>query len=164
MIRGVIFDLDGTLVHLPIDYDALKKEFEKIGKISNMQSLAHIVALLDLETRGKLYEAWTRAELKALENVTINEDGIRIYEKHSKKLLALVTMQGIKAVNRILESLKLKFHVIITREDSLDRTQQIAMAVEKLGLKAENVLMVGDRERDKASANRVGCKFVMVRA
>jgi phosphoglycolate phosphatase-like HAD superfamily hydrolase len=52
---------------------------------------------------------------------------------------------------------------VITREDGLDRTVQIVLALEKLGLKPENVVVIGDRETDKTAAEKIGCKFRMVK-
>jgi phosphoglycolate phosphatase-like HAD superfamily hydrolase len=54
--------------------------------------------------------------------------------------------------------------VVITREDSLDRIAQITLAVEKLGLKPEDVVVIGDRESDRTAAEENGCKFRMVKA
>ena len=162
MIKGVIFDLDGTLIHLPINYKTLFREFRRIMKTSKVKPLVQTIATLDQETRRKVDKVWTRAELEALPDLKINNKGMKLYQKFSGKPLALVTMQSRRVVEEILRALKLSFDVVITREESLDRTRQIEVAVAKLGLKPKDVLMIGDRESDKTSSEKVGCQFLMV--
>lgn len=162
MIEGVIFDLDGTLIHLPINYKTLLKEFRRIMKTSKVKPLVQTIATLDQETRRKVDKVWTRAELEALPDLKIHNKGMKLYQKFSGKPLALVTMQSRRVVEEILRALKLSFDVVITREESLDRTKQIEVAVAKLGLKPKDVLMIGDRESDKTSSEKIGCQFLMV--
>lgn len=162
MIEGVIFDLDGTLIHLPIDYEALFKELQRIMKTSNVRPLVQTIAVLDQDTRNEVEKVWTQAELEALPDLEINNEGMKLYQRFSRKPLALVTMQSIKVVEEILGTLKLSFNVIITREESLDRARQIDVAVARLGLKPKEVLMIGDRESDRTSSQRIGCQFLMV--
>jgi len=162
-IKAAIFDLDGTLVSLPIDYRALYAEFRKITGIKNIEPITKTVAALNEALRGKVFETWTRAEFTILPKMTIIPEGVELYEQYSEIPKALVTMQGRNVVKKILSVLNLSFQLIITREDSLDRTAQITLALEKLGLKPENVIVIGDRETDKTAAEKVGCKFRMVK-
>jgi len=124
--------------------------------------LVQTMAVLDQKTRSEVYEVWTQAELEALPDLKINNEGMKLYQKFSGKPLALVTMQGRKVVEEILSSLKLSFDVVLTREESLHRAEQIEVAVAKLGLKPKDVLMIGDRENDKTSSEKIGCQFLMV--
>jgi phosphoglycolate phosphatase-like HAD superfamily hydrolase len=163
-IKATIFDLDGTLVSLPIDYQALYSEFGRIMEIENVEPLTKTVASLNSVLRGKIFEAWTRAEFAILPKMTIVKEGMELYEQYSKIPKALVTMQGRKTVEKILCTLNLSFHVVITREDSLDRIAQITLALGKLKLKTESVLVIGDRESDRTAAEKIGCKFRMVKA
>ncbi len=162
-IKAAIFDLDGTLVSLPIDYRALYAEFRKIMGIKNVEPVTKTVAALPKALRGKVFETWTAAESAIMPKMTIVKDGIDLYKQYSEIPKALVTMQGTKTVERILDTLNLSFRVIITREDSLDRTTQITSALEKLKLKPENVIVIGDRETDKTAAEQAGCKFRIVK-
>lgn len=54
-IDAVIFDLDGTLVRLPINYKKLLKEFAQILKTLEMNSILEIISKADKETPKKAF-------------------------------------------------------------------------------------------------------------
>ena len=162
-IKAAIFDLDGTLVNLPIDYEALYEEFKRIIGTKNIEPVTGTVDKLNAALKRKVFEAWTAAEFAILPKMTSVPEGLKLYQQYEAKTHGLVTMQGKKAVESILKTFQLSFQTIVTREDSLDRTTQIRMAIEKLRLEPENVIVVGDRETDKTAAENVGCKFKMVK-
>lgn len=162
MIEAVIFDLDGTLVNIPIDYETLYKKIIKVAEIDKIESLTKTLQKLSGKQRIKAFEVWTREELKALPQITVNKEGMKLYKVYSNKPLALVTMQGKPTVIEIMKKLNLKFQFIITREDSLDRVQQIKMALNKLQKEPGKVLIIGDRESDAAAACEIGCQFKRV--
>lgn len=162
-IKVAIFDLDGTLVNLPIDYPSLYEEFRKITAFKNIEPITKTVTALNEALRGEVFEAWTRAEYAVLPKMTVIKNGMALYEHYSEIPKALVTMQGRKTAERILNVLNLSFSTVITREDSLDRTAQIRCALRKLKLKPEDAILIGDRETDKDAAREIGCKFRMVR-
>jgi len=56
------------------------------------------------------------------------------------------------------------FHKVLTREDSLDRGEQLEMALSGLAVPKERAVFVGDRLNDLNSAKRVGVKFVFIRS
>jgi len=163
VIEAAIFDLDGTLVNLPIDYEELYADFKKITGKPSVEPVTKTIAELNPPLRKRVFKAWTNMEFAALPRMTVVEEGMTLYQQYRNMPRALVTMQGKKIVQRILEALTLSFNVIITREDSLDRITQIRVAMEKLRLNPENVIVVGDRETDKTAAETVGCKFKMVK-
>jgi phosphoglycolate phosphatase-like HAD superfamily hydrolase len=162
LIKAVIFDLDGTLVHLPINYEALFKEFSKIAKIYNIRPLTKTVPNLDEKTRKEIFEVWDNAEFAAQSKITANEEGSILYEKFCKKEKALVTMQGRTLVNNILKRFRLSFDAVFTREDSLDRVVQLKTVAQKLGVQLQNVLFVGNEDKDRLAAKEVGCQFLKV--
>ena len=71
-------------------------------------------------------------------------------------------MQGKILVQNILKRFNLFFDYIITREDSLDRSEQLIIAVKKLGTQFQNVLFIGNTEEDNFHAKKIGCKFLKV--
>jgi HAD superfamily hydrolase (TIGR01549 family) len=163
LIEAVIFDLDGTLIHLPIDYERLFREFGNIMKTDNVRPLTKTVSRLDEKTRKQLFKAWDRAEVEALAHMTTNDEGIALYKKYSEKPKVLVTMQGKALVKTVLEHLGLSFDVVITRENCLDRAEQLKTAAEKLRTSLPNILFIGNTDEDRLTAKMVSCQFLRVR-
>jgi HAD superfamily hydrolase (TIGR01549 family) len=162
LIEAAVFDLDDTLIHLPLDYDKLFQAFDRIMKTKNVRPLTKTISKLDEKTKREIFAVWDKAELAALAIISPIEEGIVLY-KNSKKPRALVTMQGRALVDRILERFNLTFDIILTREDSLDRVKQLKTAAQTLGVHLGNVLFVGNGESDKLAAKEVGCQFLEVK-
>ena len=163
MIEAVIFDLDGTLIHLPVDYEKLFIEFKKIIHTDNVQPITEVILKLDKNTQHRVFMAWDKAELAAAPHITINKEGMEIYKSFSQKPKALVTMQGKAVVKNILARLKLSFNFTVTREDSLNRKEQLENAEEKLKRRFDSILFVGDTENDAMAAEKVGCRFKRIK-
>ncbi len=163
LIEAVIFDLDGTLIQLPVDYEKLFREFKDIMKTSEVRPLVDTVPRLNEETMKKVFKAWDNHEILALKKMTVKDEGIKIYEMHQQKPKALVTMQGKALVEAALRHLGLTFNVIVTREDSLSRIEQLKSAVEELGMRFQSVLFVGNTEDDFIAAKKLNCRFLRVK-
>jgi phosphoglycolate phosphatase-like HAD superfamily hydrolase len=162
LIEAAVFDLDDTLIHLPLDYDKLFQVFSRIMKTKNVRPLTKTISKLDEKTKREIFAVWDKAELAALAIITPIKEGIVLY-KNSKRPRALVTMQGRALVDRILERFNLTFDIILTREDCLDRVKQLETAAQTLGVHLGNVLFVGNGESDKLAAKEVGCRFLEVK-
>ncbi len=162
MIEAVIFDLDGTLIKLPVDYEKLFSEFRNVLQTDNVQPLTEVLSELDDNKRSQVFKLWDKAELDAIPHTAILKEGMKIYESYSLKPRALVTMQGKTTVKHITEKFKLSFDFKMTREDSLNRKKQLENAAEKLRIRISDVLFVGDTENDYRAAKEVGCQFLKV--
>jgi HAD superfamily hydrolase (TIGR01549 family) len=163
LIKAVVFDLDGTLIHLPIDYERLFREFSRIMKTTDMRPLAKTIAKLDEKAKKQIFEVWDDAELAALTDMMVNDQGRALYKKFSKKPKALVTLQGRTLVKNVLERLNLSFNFVVTREDCLSRVEQLKIAAEKLEAPFQNILFVGNTNDDFLAAKKVGCQFLRVK-
>ena len=163
MIEAVIFDLDGTLINLPIDYDQLFREFSKILKAEDIQPITKTLSNLDTETKKRIFQVWDEKENLAWKKGTTRKDGMAIYLKFADKPKALVTMQGKSLVQEIMKSSSLSFDSVVTREDSLERTEQLKIAARKLGVPlGKQILFVGNTEGDATAAKNVECQFMRV--
>lgn len=163
MIKAVIFDLDGTLIQLPIDYQKMYATFSRIMEKEQIRPLLETVAKLDKKTKEQIFKAWDNAELEVAENITPNQEGMNLYHKYADKPKALVTMQGKAIVKVVINRYKLCFDFVATREDSLNRAEQLSITAEKLKTPLSEVLFVGNTEGDAAAAEKVGCQFWKIR-
>jgi HAD superfamily hydrolase (TIGR01549 family) len=162
VIEAIVFDLDGTLVRLPINYDKLREELKKITCINDFHPIVDTVSKADGKTRKLVFAAWEKAELAVEKEISANEEGMKIYKAHADKRKALVTLQGKAIVEAILKQFGLSFDVVVTREDALFRVDQLAKAAEQLKVKMQNVLFVGNTEGDSAAATKLGCQFLKI--
>lgn len=162
MIRAVIFDLDGTLINLPINYDKLFQEFAKIMKTKEVRPITVTVVKLDEKMKKKVFEVWESIELDAFEDMIINNEGMSLYKNFADKPRALVTMQGRTLTQNTFESLGLSFDFVVTREDSLSRNEQLRIAADKLKKPLKDILFIGNTDEDANSAKEIGCQFLKV--
>jgi len=158
-IEATIFDLDGTLVCLPIDYGSLFDTFRKIMNTNDVRPLVDKISKLDQQTRRNVYAAWDQAELAVAKDSTVCKEGSILYHEYSRKPKALVTLQGRKVVALILEHFHFSFDVTVTREDSLFRAEQLKLALAKLKAPEARILFVANTDGDAEAAKVVGCQF-----
>jgi HAD superfamily hydrolase (TIGR01549 family) len=163
MIAAVAFDLDGTLACLPVNYEALFAEFKRIMHVDVVRPVVDTVSHLDGKTQQEVFSAWDKAELAIFENATSCGEGMQLYRELAGKPKALVTLQGKAVVLLILKKFGFSFDVVVTREDSLFRAEQLNVAAEKLKVPVQDLLFIGNADSDVAAAQKVGCQFRRVK-
>lgn len=168
--KGFIFDLDGTLLYLPVDWSDLRKQLKSIAKVSYevqpiFQTLEKIIGERP-ELRAPLFQRIDEFELQAAAKAELHEGSAGVLELLGESCdLSLVTMQGKKVTEHLFESLRLKdyFSSSFTRDVSLDRAKQLELALAGMQLGRKDVVFVGDRINDLNAARKVGVRFVLVR-
>ena len=165
-----VFDLDGTLISLPVEWDKVRADLQKLTGTSLpfnpfFLDVQKIVAK-DPLLLGPIMRTIDDYESRAVPQARLEEGALDALEALSRRAkLSLVTMQGRAACERILERLKVGsyFESSFTREDSIDRTSQLRMALQSLGAKEPESFFVGDRINDLNAARAAGVRFVMIR-
>jgi HAD superfamily hydrolase (TIGR01549 family) len=170
-VSDYIFDLDGTLISLPVAWDDVRSGLRKVTATTmdfNPFFLDIQVVLSDHpELRGPVLKTIDRYESMAIPDAALKEGAQEaLSELATRARLSLVTMQGVAACAKILDKFDIsKFFVSkFTREDSMDRPTQLRMAIESLGASEATTVFVGDRINDLKAARKVGVKFVMIRS
>ena len=169
MIRGIIFDLDGTLVQLPIRYDYLCIELKKLLRTDN-ELTPLISSIVNLARNGNIikeaFEIICREEIQSVNgmNIISGAEELLTYLKTKNYLLGLVTLQCKTATEQILSKMGVRnlFNSILTRDDSYERLDQIKKTLSRLGLSPNETIMIGDRLNDIESAKNMGCQSILV--
>jgi beta-phosphoglucomutase-like phosphatase (HAD superfamily) len=170
MRRCIIFDLDGTLVKLPIRYDIIQKKLKELFKTES--NLSPLIPSIIERSNGNsnmlnnAFELMCAEELIASESLEEIEGVTELIEHLLTKnyTISLVTLQCRKSAETILRKLNLfdKFSSIITRDENHDRFTQIKKTNELLGFDPSNVIVIGDRINDINCATKAGCTSILV--
>lgn len=185
-LRGVLFDLDGTLVDSAAD---LQATLNRLLSEAGLQSLsldqvkamigdgvAKLVERAFIATGGDLshVEAATQRFLALYEGnaaaFTVAYPGVRdtLLHLHDKGfVLAVVTNKPFAATQEILEALDLaRFFSVVVGGDSTARRKPhpdpILKALADSGMKADEAIMVGDNYHDVEAAHAAGVKAIIV--
>jgi HAD superfamily hydrolase (TIGR01509 family) len=161
-VRGVVFDLDGTLVVEELDFEAMRRE---IG-IPSGTPLLEAVERLHGPARQAAVAVLRRHELAAAETARLNP-GVGAF-------LDWLTRRGVRqavlsrnireAVAKSLRRCGLSFELVLAREDapykpSPEGLLQICAA---WGLRPAEVLMVGDYLYDMQAGRSAGTRTALV--
>lgn len=160
-IKGVIFDMDGTVVDVSYDWSQIKRELQTQGK----PILYHLRSLMEPEKsrKWKLLERYeTEATLKAVLKEGMQEFLQFLSQKGVKK--ALVTNNSRPNVDFLLNKFKLHFDCVITRESGLWKPSgdPFMAVLEELKLSQEESCVVGDSHFDIQAAREAGISKVFI--
>ena len=165
MIKGIIFDLDGTLIKLPINYDILQSNLKFFFNTSeNLKPLIPTIIELSKNDQNKIKNAFSlicKEEILASKNFKVMNEAVEVLKflKSKNLILCLVTMQCRTALKEILYKMNISdlFDFMISRDENYDRFEQIKNSLKHISLNSSEVLVVGDRIHDVESAKKAGC-------
>lgn len=156
-IRGIAFDLDGTLVDSALDFAAIRRELgfpEGVGLLEHIETLtdpravarAHAV-INDHEMRGAARASWMPGARSLLE--ALNEAGMPT---------AILTRNSRAATRRTCEALDIPISRVLTREDCAPKPnpEGLLRIARHFGLAPERMMYVGDFIDDLTAARRAG--------
>ncbi|MEM1659105.1 MAG: HAD-IA family hydrolase [Candidatus Jordarchaeales archaeon] len=174
-LKAVLFDLDETLLKLPINYDELRKKLREYASRLGVEcdfrqiieGIEEASRRLGEEFRRMCYELVELYELEAAEKPIVEHDTLQLLEKLKKMGLKIgvVSRNSKKCVIASLEKAGLLRYVdvAIGREDTLKtkpNPEPIIHALMLLGVKVEEAVYVGDHPYDLAAAFAAGVKFI----
>ena len=162
MLRGVIFDMDGTLTKPKVDFAAIEREIgAKTGFIIEYAEKS------SPDERARALGILERFEAQAALESELNEGVLEILEFVSGKKLktALLTRNSRKSVNTVLRKHKLHFEFIVSREDTKPKPapDPIFLLSKMMNIHTNHLLMVGDYKYDIMCGKAAGTKTALLR-
>lgn len=161
-IKGVIFDLDGTLVSSNLNFNQIRKD---IGCPMTLDLLVFIDSLPDAK-RIKAEEIVVQHELADAISAKILESGRKMLAQVSAAHLpmAIVTRNCRKATQIKIANNHINVPIVITREDAPAKPDPTALLniAANWKLPPEQLLYVGDYIYDQQAAENAGMQWVLV--
>ncbi|NMB98356.1 MAG: HAD family hydrolase [Clostridiaceae bacterium] len=185
-IKGIIFDMDNTLLHSKIDFAAMKKDtcefIIKLGILPEDPELLNMTTAKLIEkavetgnmTQELIKAAWdipTKYEVLGMKNAPL-EPGVKqlIKELYGKYLLTVVTNNSVEAANRAFKDNDIYqyFDLIVGREmvKSLKPSPDgFKYVLDKFKtISPDEWLSVGDAWLDGKASMEAGIKFIAYNA
>ena len=160
-IRGVIFDMDGTITVPVFDFEGLKAE----ANTGDCDMLEYMLRARGAE-RERIQRVLRKYEDDAAAKARLNP-GARTVLTHLAGRhvpMALLTRNSQRSVDTVCRKLHLKFDVIITREDGPHKPapDSILRIARQWKMSPHEVLMVGDYTWDVQCAKNAGAPCVVL--
>jgi HAD superfamily hydrolase (TIGR01509 family) len=161
-IRGVVFDLDGTLVVQELDFEAMRRE---IGLPSGTP-LLEALERMDDAGREAAVAVLRRHELAAAETAQLNPGVAAFLDWLAARRIprAVLSRNMREAVLKVLDRCGMSFDLVLAREDAPYKPNpeglwQICAA---WGLAPVEVLMVGDYLYDLQAGRGAGTRTALL--
>jgi HAD superfamily hydrolase (TIGR01549 family) len=163
MIKGAIFDMDGTIVDVTYDWKKIKKELQTGG-----EPILTYLENLDEPEKTEKWHILERYEEQATARAVLKEGMGKFLAflkgKGIKK--ALVTNNSRKNVDFLLDKFKLSFDLVISREAGLWKPSGAPFlhVLENFGIHRKECCVVGDSHFDVKAAEEAGIERIFILA
>lgn len=160
-IRGIIFDMDGTITKSNVNFAAINREAEVPD-----EPILEYIETVGEPRKKTILAVLEKYEARAAETSELRE-GVREVLDHMKKKglkAALLTRNSRRSVQTILRRHGLKFDAILTRDDAPPKPSPypVLLLSKKLGVKPEELLVVGDFHFDILAGKAAGAKTALL--
>ena len=144
-VRGIIFDLDGTLVDSRLDFDAMRQE---MGLPLKMPILEGLSTVPDGPERDRMLEIMRKHEQRGADESTLF-DGVIEFLRHIEDrgiLSAVLTRNSRETAMRTLDRWNLSFSHVVTREDAPPKPDPagVHLIAQRWGLLPHQIVVIGD--------------------
>ncbi|WP_125781311.1 HAD family hydrolase [Pseudoalteromonas rubra] len=166
MVKGVIFDLDGTLVTSSLDFALIKAQ---VGCDRDADLLEYVESLPSPYMREEAMALIHQHEMQDAQHAELIP-GVAETLSFLKSIdmpMAIVTRNYSKAARLKLERCRLELDLMLTREDALPKPdpQALHMVADSWSLPYQQCVYVGDYKYDIEAARRASmhaCLFAPV--
>lgn len=160
-LKAVIFDLDGTVVDSPYDWDKIRSELKTEGK-----PILTFLRELSEPEKSEKWKVLEKYEAEASQKAVLKK-GIRVLllflrEKGVKRFL--VTNNSKKNVDFLLNKFHLDFDSVLARESGLWKPSgaPFAEVLTRSGIRREDCCVVGDSHFDIKAAEETGINKIFI--
>ena len=162
-IKGVIFDLDGTLVESSLNFTRMRDD---IGCPQDQDILEFVAAITCSETKAQAEQRILNHELEDAENakwLPIGKEMVEKVQQH-KLPMAIVTRNCRQATKIKLQNNQVPIELVLTREDAPPKPDPTALLhiATQWNLPPEHCLYVGDFIYDRMAAESAGMRWWLV--
>jgi len=160
-LRGVIFDLDGTLVDSGLDFDLMRREMGLPSGLPLLESLRQLPAEAAAHRWSILADHETRGAERATLFPGVREFLDELCERGLPR--AIFTRNSRLSTLATLERLDLRFDPVMCREDAPAKPDPAAIwkICETWGVKSSECVMIGDYLFDIEAGRRAGTHTVL---
>ncbi|MBC7853475.1 MAG: HAD family hydrolase, partial [Pirellulaceae bacterium] len=160
-VRGLIFDLDGTLVDSQLDFDLMRSEMQlPPGPI--LES----IAALPVAPAERCYRILRRHEMEGAERATLLPGVAQLLERAQERFIpiGIVTRNSREISLAVLHRLQLKYDILLARDDGPIKPDPWAVRhiCERWNVPARQVVMIGDYHFDVLSGRGAGARTVLL--
>lgn len=160
-IRGVVFDMDGTITAPYFDFVKIKEE----AGIGDVDMIDYLRGATGAEYE-RVHTILTKFEEAGVADAKLNRGARKLLTFLAKKKIptALLTRNSRKSVDGVCRRLNLKFDITVTREDGPHKPapEPIWEIARRWGAQPSEVLMVGDYKWDVLCAKNAGASCALL--
>lgn len=180
--KVIVFDLDGTLINLTVDWDNLKKELtEKFtmvyGNNCNFESISrcldYIVDMNDEEELRSFFNKIEEYELKnlkkshAIEETIYFINNLELFIVNPEVRLAILSLNMRKTIIEALKLLNLKNHIdyVVGREDVRKwkpNPEGLIKIIDHFNIKKKELIYFGDQLKDIETGVNAGVEAYLI--
>ena len=155
-IRGVAFDLDGTLAASHLDFAAIKREAGVPGDTPILEYMAGASP----QERARIEAVLDRHELYQAETCGLKDGAAEVCEELRRRGIkcAILTRNSRRSVETVLGRHGIAVDVVVTREDAPPKPSPdpVLLIARRFGVEPRELLVVGDYVFDIEAGRAAG--------
>jgi len=163
-LKYIIFDFDGTLAWLKVDWKAVRARIERsYGPIGNRTVFSWLQEryLKGLDVSGPM-EMIRKVELGAVNDLDFDRELVELLRELRARgvRMALISMQDDDVLHRALKIMNAEglFDVVVGRRTELSREKQLLRVLKEWGIKPGQAFFVSDRLEDMVLGLKMGLR------
>ncbi len=161
-MRGVVFDMDGTLTESNLDFDLIRRE---CAVPEGEPILEHMESATPAE-RSRMAAVLEAHEARAADQCALRQGAREVVEELRRRGLrtALLTRNSARSVRTVLRRFGLRFECCVSRDDGRPKpaAEPVLRIARELALAPAELLVVGDYVFDVQAGRAAGAATALL--